>query len=398
MRVGGLEETIAVTGETPIVDVQSTTRQRVLDHAAIDAIPTGRSDRNLALLIPGVNIGGATINQDVGGTADQQNATMSVHGSRGGDQRIMQNGVSIGITAASGANSLITPNMSAYQEVHVETGAVSAELASGGVRVNFIPKDGGNTFSGTMFASVFASVANSSMQGGNFNDELRAILGTPDGLKRDCDLTNPAAQDTRATGGDLCGAMANAAFGRSNTTGSVTYDPEVISGWGLRTYNWEVSAGVQQEVFPRVSVDATFFRRWYGNFFVTDNRATALTNPFCDATTPFLTQVKFLAAYTVPRIGVQVSGTLQSIPGPVANANFVAVNALVQPSLGRPLSGNAANVTRSLIDPNSVYAERVNQVDLRVGKVFRFGGARAWQSPQSVLQPRLLKISTQLDF
>ena len=57
------------------------------------------------------------------------------------------------------------------------------------------------------------------------------------------------------------------------------------------------------------------------------------------------TQVKFVGTSLVPRVDVQVSGTLQSVPGPVVLANYVVANALVQPSLGRPLSGSAANVT-----------------------------------------------------
>src|SRR5258705_4278246 len=163
MRVGGLEETVTVTGESPLVDVQNTVKQTVMTHEVIDAIPTGRSDRNLAMLVPAVTVTGGTISQDVGGTADQQNATMSVHGSRGGDQRIMYNGVSVGV-AANGANTLMAPNMSAYQEVAVDTGADTAELGQGGVRVNFIPKDGGNQFSGT----VFYSFTNTRLQGDNF--------------------------------------------------------------------------------------------------------------------------------------------------------------------------------------------------------------------------------------
>ena len=136
-------ETVTVTGESPIVDVQNTTQQRVLSHDVIDIIPTGRSDKTLATLIPGVSIAGA-ISQDVGGTQDQVSSQLTVHGSRGVDQRLTQNGVSLGITA-NGANTLIVAtNLSAYQEVTIDTGAVSAELSTGGVRVNYIPKDGGN--------------------------------------------------------------------------------------------------------------------------------------------------------------------------------------------------------------------------------------------------------------
>ena len=175
LRVGEISETVTVTGESPIVDVQNTTQQRVLSHEIIDAIPTGRSDKNLATLIPGVSIAGG-ISQDVGGTQDQVSSQLTVHGSRGTDQRLTQNGVSLGITA-NGANTLIVAtNLSAYQEVTIDTGAVSAELATGGVRVNYIPKDGGNRLSGTM---VFG-FGNGGMQSDNFSEALRAAgLGTP---------------------------------------------------------------------------------------------------------------------------------------------------------------------------------------------------------------------------
>jgi hypothetical protein len=885
LRVGEISETVTVTGESPIVDVQNTTQQRVLSHEIIDAIPTGRSDKNLATLIPGVSIAGG-ISQDVGGTQDQVSSQLTVHGSRGTDQRLTQNGVSLGITA-NGANTLIVAtNLSAYQEVTIDTGAVSAELATGGVRVNYIPKDGGNRLSGTM---VFG-FGNGGMQSSNFSDELRAAgLSTPNALKRSYDynpgiggpilrdrlwfhaaykkqstevypagmfanlnannpnawtyapdassrpfnavdgsdlhlrltwqvlpklkfgfsdqesgycactdginattspeaalhrstqkqrnlmgdwtapLTNnllidgafinrhqdqvrtvPPGNDNPAmisvqdqalgnlvyrtvslgtgnpqlrdswfstmfvrsslsyvTGGHIvkagftfgngneihilgnqlpgaipyayrfnngvpnqitlygypmrttyrtnsdsgiyvqdkwttgrmtlsgglrfdhfansapesvagptvllptrnlvfpatdgvsfkdltpkfgavydltgngttavkvslnkyvqglssgdaifgsvlmpinrvgnattrswadadrdyvpdcdlalpgangeCGAMANQNFGRA--TGGNVYDPDILEGWGVRGYNWEFSAGVQHEVLPRVSLDVSYFRRWYGNFFVIDNRAvspsdvtgfgvtapntdsrlpsagdtitgffdlnpnrvgqvdnyvtrasnygdqsemwsgvdinlsarargglllqggtstgrtstdscaireklpeTAMLNPFCDASTSWLTQVKFVASYSVPRIDVRLSGTLQNLPGPALSATYVASNALVAPSLGRPLAGGAANATVNLIAPGSVNFDRYTQVDLRIGKsiplgTYRasvnldmfnalnansvlalnnaFGGATPWLTPQSIMQGRLLKISGQFDF
>ena len=67
--------------------------------------------------------------------------------------------------------------------------------------------------------------------------------------------------------------MANQNFGRA--TGGNVYDPTILEGWGVRGYNWEFSAGVQQEILPRVSLDVSYFRRWYGNFFVIDNRAVS---------------------------------------------------------------------------------------------------------------------------
>lgn len=68
MRIGAIEETITVTGEAPIVDVQSVAKQAVLSKDVIDAIPTGRNQFNLAVLIPGVSVGASLGgNQDVGG-------------------------------------------------------------------------------------------------------------------------------------------------------------------------------------------------------------------------------------------------------------------------------------------------------------------------------------------
>ena len=246
----------------------------------------------------------------------------------------------------------------------------------------------------------------------------------------DCDLANPAKNGE-------CGAMANQNFGKN--VFSRTFDPALTEGWGNRPYNWEMGASVQQELVPRVSVNVGYYRRWFGNFFVTDNRAVgpsdfdpfsiplaadprlpdgggqtitdlydlkpakfgqvdnyrtrasnfgkqienwhgvdvtvnarlrngltvqggtstgrALTDNcdvvpkvdspsrrFCRVEEPFLTQVRGLATYTIPRVDVQVSGRSRATPGPELAANYDVPNAVVAPSLGRNLSGGAANI------------------------------------------------------
>jgi hypothetical protein len=88
----------------------------------------------------------------------------------------------------------------------------------------------------------------------------------------DCDLLNSAAQDTSASGGDNCGVWLTPAFG-TGLPGTV-YDKAILEGWGVRPYNWEFSASVQQEVVNRVSVSFGYFRRVNGNFQITDNEAT----------------------------------------------------------------------------------------------------------------------------
>ncbi len=142
----------------------------------------------------------------------------------------------------------------------------------------------------------------------------------------------------------------------------------------------------------------------------------------CHVDSAFLTQVKLLGSYTIPGIDVRLAGSFQSVPGPPIAANLVVPSATVARSLGRPLSGGAANVTVNIVDPASMYGDRLNQLDLRFSKLFRLGTTRTtvnldvnnvlnvnpvtaespvytiWRRPQSILLPRFAKISMQFDF
>jgi hypothetical protein len=92
----------------------------------------------------------------------------------------------------------------------------------------------------------------------------------------DCDLLNLAAQDLRASGGDFCAGASNVNFGKK--VFSNTYDPDLLTGWGKRPSDWSFGASVQREVLPRVSLEVGYFRRWWGNFVVTDNQAVAASD------------------------------------------------------------------------------------------------------------------------
>jgi hypothetical protein len=350
-----------------------------------------------------------------------------------------------------------------------------------------------------------------------------------------CDLTNPA------TNGE-CGPNANKL---GEATFNRTFDPQWSTGFGNRPYNWEMGLSVQQELIPRVSVTAGYYRRTFGNWYMTDNRSTSPsdytpfsiqapsdsrlpngggqvisglynlvptkvglvdelsqhssnfapqteywqgvdvgivarlrsgltvqggmstgrkiadnceiraklpemgsngtignsdsaaqitvspatpTNPYCRFVEPFLTGVRGLATYTIPRVDIQVSGTLQSNPGPELAANFVASNAYIangpQP-LNRTLSGGAANVTVNLVEPGTLYGDRVNQIDFRVSKILKFRRTRtqvgvdlynatntdrpltynpafvpggSWLTPTSIMTARFVKLGMQFDF
>jgi hypothetical protein len=88
----------------------------------------------------------------------------------------------------------------------------------------------------------------------------------------DCNLLSPSAQNTSATGGDICGALTSANLNFGNLDPNTTrVDPEILSGWGVRPYNWNYGLSVQHQVVPGVSVDLGYSRRHWGNFFVTYN-------------------------------------------------------------------------------------------------------------------------------
>ena len=343
----------------------------------------------------------------------------------------------------------------------------------------------------------------------------------------DCNLLNGAAQDLRSTGGDFCGANAIAAFGTE--VFDTTQDPTLLSGWGIRSGDWQMGASIEQQLLPRVSVEFGYQRRWLVNFIVTDsltrspadhtqfginvpsdsrlpdgggyvlpglynvtaaaaakganNFVTLIpdgdqtqvansvnmklvvrarnglslqggfnsanthsdycaeraavpewtvaaaqnpTNPWCDTSTGWITRFTALGSYNLPKIDVQISGTMRSDSGGELAANWAAPNSATV-GLNRPFAGVAGQtVTVNLVEPGTLHGDRVNQIDLRFAKIIRVGRTRTnvgldvynitnsgavltynetfsptqstWLTPTSVLQARFLKISAQLDF
>jgi hypothetical protein len=184
MKVGSVAETITVTGETPLVDVQSAAVQKVVTKEVVDAIPTGRLGINLAALQPGIilgaggSVGGANSNalgsQDVGGTAGDTFTDLAIHGGKPAEQRQTIGGLSAATTIRFGESLSSSPSFTAMQEMSVNTSGADASLAGGGVQINYVPRDGGNTFKGLMFASG----ATSGMQGTNYSTGSKDASGS----------------------------------------------------------------------------------------------------------------------------------------------------------------------------------------------------------------------------
>ena len=337
-----------------------------------------------------------------------------------------------------------------------------------------------------------------------------------------------------------CGPWVNGNFGNPFNTTRVNTD--MMSGWGNRPFDWQFGVAVQQEILPRLSVDVAFNRRWWSNFYVTDNQALgpndfdrftitapASTNPnaplptagqqltflkrnansalgatsnyrtfqrdfgdetyywqgvdftansrmtnglvlqggfstgaghrdLCDvwAALPELVganQVnackvdeewqmnwRGLVTYTIPKIDVLVSGILRSQAntepltietGVATNGVGLAANYTVTPDVlaangQTPFAPGVPNQTVNLLLPSSLFGDRVNSVDMRFGKILRFGGTRAniamdlynmfnsnvgtafnqgfgangatWLRPTAVLNPRFARFNVTFDF
>ena len=180
MRVGSLAESITVTGETPIVDVQSATQTQVLTRELLNAIPTGRSIWAVGSMMTGISLS----EPDVGGSRGMQQVYMAVHGSDRRDNAIQIDGMAVnGIEGDGAIQNYFNDGM--FQEMSYQTSGLTAEVQSSGVRLNMIPKDGSNTFKG----STFWSHTPGSWQNDNFTPALAATgLRAPNRVARIFDL------------------------------------------------------------------------------------------------------------------------------------------------------------------------------------------------------------------
>ncbi len=179
MKVGSLEETITVSGQSPVVDTSTAVQQQVLSRAVLDAVPTGRSVPALGAMLTGARLA----LPDVGGTSGMQNRDLTVHGSDGRDTTFMVDGMILnGLEGDGSVQSYFNDAM--FEEVSYQTSAINAETSAGGVRANMIPKDGGNEFRG----NGFFSAGNDSFQSDNTAEARKQGLAAGDALSKVWDI------------------------------------------------------------------------------------------------------------------------------------------------------------------------------------------------------------------
>jgi len=166
LKVGSLEETVTVSGASSLVDVKSVVSLNVLTREIQDALPTPRNFESGAVTTPGVTIS----RPDVGGSEGYQITNNTVHGSNARDMSLQIDGLGATTANGDGSNTAVYHNDLAYEEVSFQTSGIGAEFPAGGIRINMVPKDGGNSFKG----AAFVGYSPGKLQSDNMTPELAA--------------------------------------------------------------------------------------------------------------------------------------------------------------------------------------------------------------------------------
>jgi hypothetical protein len=164
MKVGNLTETIVVSGESPVVDVQSTRREAVIDGDVVTVLPGTRSTGSLITMVPGVETFGAALNPSPG---------LVFFFSRGGpnsEGRFNVNGMPVANAFAGGGGSSLIYDTVNVDEIAFTVAGGMGETDVGGPVLNIVPRSGGNAFQG----QAFTNFSNDKLRGNNLTQELTA--------------------------------------------------------------------------------------------------------------------------------------------------------------------------------------------------------------------------------
>ena len=170
LRVGGVQETVTVTGEAPVVDVTSARTEQTIDGKTVAEIPTSRLYSSLTQLVPALNVQG----NDVGGSQGNVFSVFQIHGGRRNEGQVLVDGMSGGYQGMGVSG--YAPEVGTAQEIVFSLSGGLGEATTGGPQLNIIGKQGGNMFAG----SFFINGSGSAFVNDNLSDEQKAKgLSTP---------------------------------------------------------------------------------------------------------------------------------------------------------------------------------------------------------------------------
>ena len=164
MKVGGVAETITVTGEAPTVDVASTRNQQVISGQTVAEIPSSRQYSAFTHLIPAINVQ----QNDFEGSNPALYSVFQIHGGRRNEGQVLVDGMNGGYQGM-GVSGYV-PEVGNSQEVVFSLSGGLGEATTGGPQMNLVGKQGGNRFAGTFFVSGTGS----SFQGNNLTSDVQA--------------------------------------------------------------------------------------------------------------------------------------------------------------------------------------------------------------------------------
>ncbi len=191
LKLGGQSDVITVTAAAPLVDIRSAAAPQTVDRETMDILPTGsRSAEAIGILIPGVTLraaGNGTISRDVGGSTMMNSSPLQFRGTNDTVQVIQ--GMRRVYFRPGPEFTGIRINDGAVQEMTFGQGAEAMDMGQSGMRINIVPKSGGNVFHGTVFGNYTGEAFQSKM---NIDEELTSLGFTnPTGVVKLWDV-NPS--------------------------------------------------------------------------------------------------------------------------------------------------------------------------------------------------------------
>jgi hypothetical protein len=173
LAVGTLQESVTVSGESPVVDVSTTVTQTNITKDLYEAIPTGRNPWVMAGLVPGVVTG----QLDVGGTQGMQQYNLEAFGSADSQKSFSIDGLKTNWGGGSGGATMQYYGFEMYEEYNMQTASGTAESDVSGVYMNMVTKSGGNRIN----SDHNFYFMNDALQTNNIDDELRRRMGLTEG-------------------------------------------------------------------------------------------------------------------------------------------------------------------------------------------------------------------------
>ena len=265
MPVAGVEETITVTGESPVVDVKTTVSQTSVEKELFEAVPSGNNPWVMAGMVPGM----VTDVLDVGGNEGMQQYNMEIFGSDPGQKSFSIDGLKVNWPGGSGGWTMQYYDFAMYEEYNFQVAGQTAEVDVPGVYMNMVTKSGGNNFS----SDHTFYFMNEDLQSSNVTETGKQ--GNPLKISADWNSTvgGPIARDKAWFFGSFrWWRLDQYQLGALNPDGSQGIDDNQIRNI-MGKVSWQVSPNDKLSVMSQYNKKERFHRRNAPYLFVEDKAA-----------------------------------------------------------------------------------------------------------------------------